>query len=199
MAISLASAAQRIRDRLTEQSEAVAGYSLASIKALLPGLSEQFARLIVDDPNLAQHLRPATPFANTVVAGVVDLSTNIASPDLLLLDKIVQGEIRLNPDTLGLPFHWCTETAQLAWQRMGDSMFISCAVEGSKLYTRGIDGTLTSDLGAIAISAPFVPVIAATAAASTLPQLLEGAYVDFGAQRALHVLQPKAPRARRAA
>lgn len=199
MAISLASAAQRIRDRITERSESAAGYSIASIKGLLPGLSEQFARMIVDDPNLAQHLRPAVSFTNTVVAGVADLSTNIASPNLLLLDKIEQGEIRLSPDTLGLPFHWVQESAQLSWQRLGDSMFVSCVVEGSNLYTRNVDGSLTSLNNAISISAPFIPVIAATAAASTLPFALEGALIEFGAQRALHVLQPKMPRVRRAA
>lgn len=196
--ISLASAAQRIRDRITEKSESAAGYSIASIKGILPTISETFARMVVDDPNLQQHLRPAVPFTNTVTAGVADLSTNIASPNLLLLDKIMMGEIRLSPDTLGLPFHWVQETALLSYQRLGDSMYVSCAVEGSNLYTRNVDGSLTSLSATIGISAPFVPVIAAAAADSTLPRLLEGAYIDFGAQRALHILPPRMPRARAA-
>lgn len=198
MAISLASAAQRIRDRLTEKSEAVAGYSIVSIKGLIPSLNEEFARMVADDPNLQEHLRPAIPFANTITGGVADLIANIASPDLLLLDKIQLGEIRLNPDTLGLPFHWVAETGLLAYSRLGDSMFVSCAVQSSNLYVRGVDGSLVADLGTIAINAPFVPVIGATAGASTLPHLLEGVYVEFGAARALHILPSKPARSRAA-
>jgi hypothetical protein len=169
------------------------GYSLASIKGLLPTISEEFARMVADDPVLQEQLRPAVPFANTVTGGVADLSANI-STDLMLLDKIQLGEIRLNPDTLGLPFHWVAETGLLAYSRLGDSMFVSCAVQSSKLYTRNIDGSLIADLGAISINAPFIPVIAAAAANSTLPFQLEGSYIEFGAARALHILPVKAPR-----
>lgn len=196
MSISLSSAAQRIRDRITEKSESAVGYSIASLKGLIPTLCEEFARMVAVDPMLQEHLRPTVPFSNTITAGVADLAPNIAAPDLLLLDAIMLGEIRLSPDTLGLPFHWVNEQAQLAFQRLGESMFITCAVQGRNLLVRNVDGDLAASLGAISISAPFVPVIAASAASSTLPFELEGAFVNYAAQRVLHVPPPYQPRPR---
>ena len=182
MSLSVAGAAQGIRDYLTEQSEAAAGFSLPSIAAMLPAISEAFAREIAQDDNKRDLLTPTTAFTNTITGGFCDLATNMASPDLLLLDFVHYGEIRLEPDTLEIPFHWVNERGQLRLRRPTDPFSISCARSGSVLCTRATDGSLIADLGAITISAPFIPVISETAASSTLPFALEGEYLRFGAR-----------------
>lgn len=187
MALSLLGAAQGIRDLLTSASAAAVGFSIPDIAGHIPTICEEFARTIANDPLRRDLLKPATPFAGTIVAGVYDLAPNIIAPNRLLLDFIHVAEIRKNPDDLGTAFHFDGEASALRLKKPTDAMFIRFAVDGSLLQTRNIDGALDADIGAITISGPFIPVIAEDSASTTLPWSLEGQFQAFGSQYLLRM------------
>jgi len=182
MPLSLEGYAQGVRDLLTEQSEAAAGFTVPEIAGHTPTIMEEFARMIVADPDKRELLKPATPLSGNVAGGFYDLAPHLIAPDNLMLEFIQMADIRTDPDDLGTAFHWKAEHGQLRMKLPTDSMFRSCAVEGSILHVRDVDGSLIADIGAITISGPFIPVIAEDASLTTLPFSLWGAAQAFGAK-----------------
>jgi hypothetical protein len=187
VALSLAGAAQGIRDLLTSASEAAVGFSIPDIAGHIPTICEEFARTIANDPLRRDLLKPTTFFSATVTAGTADLAANEAAPDRWLRDFFHVTEFRKDPDDLGTPFHLLSEIGQLRMSRPTDGMFICGALSGSVLHTRNVDGALDADIGAILFSGPFVPVIGEDSADTTLPLSLEGQFQAFGSQYLLRM------------
>lgn len=183
--LSLLGAAQAIRDRITERSEAAAGFTVPMIAASIPDMLEGFARFIANDPGRRDLLTPGTPFSGTVVGGSYDLATNLVSPNNLLLDYAHVWEIRKDPDVQGVPFHCVGEVGALRLKRPTDVMYPCYAVNGSVLYTRDIDGSLVADMGAITLSGPFIPIIGEAEGDTTLPFSLRGEFFVWSAREVM--------------
>lgn len=180
MSISLLNLSHGIRDLITEKGEAEVGLSIPMIAGMVPTIAEAFARVIAGDPDKRNLLFPVTPFQNTITGGFCDLTGNLVD-DKLLLDYWDSWHVTLVTDSTFPPFHMVRERSQLKLKRPTDSMFICAAIEGQKLWTRNVDGALDADLGDILISGPFIPLIAESAASTTLPFNLEGDFTRFGA------------------
>ena len=177
--ISLSSAAQRARDKITEQGEAQVGFTLAKIKGLVPSVSELLARRIAADHTRRALLRPPNPYNVTLVNGAVDLVT-VINTNKLLLDYFDKSFIRLSDRSINpYPFQWVGSRSQLEYTDRVDNLYILCALEGTQLLTRNTDGALDSLNEQIDIWANFIPTIAAVAGNSNLPFALEGEYVDL--------------------
>lgn len=188
MAISLLSAATRIRDQLTEKSESVAGFSIENIIGQIPTIAERFASLIVHDPKKREYLRPLNPLPATVAAGIADISSLVETSGLLL-DFPDYWEVRLSPDTNGYPFQFFQEVSQLDLHRPTDVMYLGFSVEGEKLYFKNTDGDRAADLGDITIAGFVRPIIADDPANSTLSKRLEADFVVYGAGEMLKFIK----------
>lgn len=183
MSLSLIEAAHAIRDLITEKSEAAVGFSIPMIASHVSTACEPFARMIATSDK-QELLRPNTPFTNTIVNGSCDLTQNLVI-NKLLLDYALDWEIRLDSDPNFPPFHMIPAASQLIFQRPCESMFITAAVDGQTLRCRNIDGALDADLGGIQIQGNFIPIIAESAAQTTLPVSLEGEFLLFAARMLL--------------
>lgn len=179
MAISLASAAQRARDLITERGEAEVGITLAKLKGLCPTVSELLARRIAADHTRRHLLRPPNPYNVTLAGGSVDLVT-VINTNKLLLDYIDKSFIEFTDNTVNpYAFQWVGSIGQLRLKDRVDNVYVLCALQGTKLFTRNTDGDLTTAAGQLNIWANFIPTIAKVSGNSNLPFALEGEYVDL--------------------
>jgi hypothetical protein len=179
MAISLASAAQRARDIITEQGEAQVGFTLAKIKGLIPSVCELLARRVAVDPTRRHLLRPPDPYTATLVGGSVDLAA-VINANKLLLDYFDKASIQFVDTSLNpYDFQWVGGPAQLQFKDRVDNLYVLCALQGTRLLTRNTDGALNTAAGDVNIWANFIPTIAKVAANSTFPFALEGEFCDL--------------------
>lgn len=191
--ISLLSAAQRIRDQISEKSEAASSVaSIESIIGQIPTSLETFAQIIVKDTRKREYLRALNPLAVSSVTGVADLTTLVETSGLLM-DSPDCWDVRLSPDTAG-SFQFFPEVSHLDLFRPSDNFFWSFSLEGEKMYLKDTNQNRDPSVD-LTIGGFVKPVIADDAANSTLSARLEAEFVVYGAMDVMK-FAPK-PRASR--
>lgn len=180
--------ARRARERLTDWPEAKTGFTIPRLQALVDGALAKLARIIAADQKRSDLLLPAAGFAETLVAGEVDLQTVISANSILLdyLDgaEILMADLSVN----AFPFQWVANQGELALSRITDSIFIHCCLTGTLLQTKNTDGSLISLNGNIVIFSNYVPTMA------QLPVSLEDSVIDLVADMARQELMNRSQR-----
>jgi hypothetical protein len=182
-------AARMVLNNLTDVSSAQVNLQLPKIYAIIPVALEMFVRECMGSWRWRELLKKQVTV--DVASGIVDLAPYIDGTD----EAISLGDLRNT--TLYLAsmmatsnpahesaFQWCASLSQLQFgARIGGGISgdeqPACFLEGTRLFTRNTDGSLTSLNGSNLIKFT-VPVYPQTT--ETLPVSMQGHFIDFAAK-----------------
>lgn len=180
MALTTLQAAQAARDRITEQPESVAGYTLAKILAMIPYVVKDYGLEVARDSARRNYSQtdPAIVTAS-IVAGVADLSTIFSTSkvyeetfelaELYVANSGTPGRVRL-----------VRSREQLSMTRSTEGNYVMAFWSGDKMYFRSLAGGTTDLTDTLLIQANKEPA----ADLSDLHARLEEDFIIYLAARA---------------
>ena len=169
----------RVRNLLTERSDAAVNITIPHIQALIPTAMELWADSVKSDPKAKETLTVHKSIS--LASGSLDLSPYInGTSGKIDLDDLRKTTIYTMISTIRTPFTWLASQAQMNSGRYMASEDPAIWLDGHTLRTRNTDGSSTS-LGTATIEFDVFEI----PDASTLPDTLAGSFIVFLANLAM--------------
>lgn len=176
MPFDLQQVSTQVRTLVEELSPGIAGLPIPRVNLMIKTALQLWAREAFKDPQLRQQFK--SKVAVTVTAGEVDLSDYIdGTTSRMYLPDISKANVYLTSS--GEQCFWVGNRELLSHKRVGsDTDRVALYLEGTDLYTRNTDGSLTSLTGVtIDITVPVFP-----ADVTEIPVTQQQPFIEYAAE-----------------
>jgi hypothetical protein len=165
----------RVRNLITDKSVPVEHFSEPQVQVLIPTALEMWSQSAFKDKDTREQFRSKVQIP--INSGVGDLSDFIdGTSSRMFLPDVKTSPIYLTSS--GKQITWLGTREQLQYSRIGEKDAIGAYLEGTDLFTRNTDKSLTSLTGVtVDVYAPVYP-----ADVTQIPTTLQQSFIDYAAE-----------------